>query len=274
LIVNRQKIANFLRKVHLLQYADKVMLVNNILKHRKSNQLFLTDNPDFSPIPYHLAYDAYHDTNWRYYHEIGLKYSELISDLVSEFISEKEIKIFEWGCGPARVIRHLDKIPGFDQIELFGSDYNHKSIEWCQKNIKNVRFFENNLVPPLPQESEIFDCVYAISVFTHLSEKMHYAWIEELFRTIKPNGILIFSTHGDNYANRVLLPAEKAKYDSGSLVIKSQSIKEGQKFFGAFHPPSFIKDKLLKDYVIVKNISNPGPKYKLGQEVWVVKKKA
>jgi hypothetical protein len=55
--------------------------------------------------------------------------------------------------------------------------------------------------------------------------------------------------------------------------VKAQSIKEGQKFFGVFHPPSFIKDKLLKDYVIVKNISNPGPQYKLGQEVWVVKKK-
>lgn len=247
------------------------MFVNNIFKNRKSNRLFLAENPDVPPIPYSLAYDAYHDTNWRYYHEIGMKYAELISDLTREFITEKEIKILEWGCGPARVIRHLDKIQGFEKIELFGSDYNHKSIAWCQKNIKNVQFLENNLEPPLPVDSEIFDCVYAISVFTHLSEKMHYAWMKELFRTIKPNGILIFSTHGDNYANKVLLPADKARYDSGSLVVKKQSIKEGKKFFGAFHPPSFIREKLLKDYVVVKNISNPGARYKLGQEVWVVK---
>lgn len=261
-----------MRRIHLLQFADKMMLVNNIFKNRKSNQLFLDEHPDFSPIPYHLAYDAYHDTNWQSYYKMGLKHSELIFDLVSEFISEKEIKIFEWGCGPARVIRHLEKIPGFKKIELFGSDYNHKSIAWCQKNIKNVHFFENNLVPPLLRESEIFDCVYAISVVTHLSERMHYAWIEELFRTIKPNGILIFSTHGDIYANKLLLPADKTKYDSGSLVVRDQSINEGKKFFGAFHPPSFIKSKLLKDYAIVKNISNPGSQYQLAQEVWVVKK--
>ncbi|MBI9084502.1 MAG: class I SAM-dependent methyltransferase [Desulfobacterales bacterium] len=269
----RQKIANFLRKVHLLTLADKVMFLLNVYKNRKSNRRFLVENPSFRPIPYLLSYDAYHDTNWRYYHNIGLKYSELISDMVIKLIQENNIKILEWGCGPARIIRHLKKIEGFEKVALFGSDYNRKSIQWCHNNINNIRFYTNSMTPPLLYESEVFDCVYAISVFTHLSEKMHFAWIKELFRTLKPNGILIFSTHGDNYANRLLSPEEKAKYDSGSLVLKTHSIKEGQKFFGAFHPPSYIKNKLLKDFSIVKNIPDPSEKYKLDQEVWVVKKR-
>ncbi len=121
----------------------------------------------------------------------------------------------------------------------------------------------------MPLENESFDCVYAISVFTHLSEKMHYAWIEELFRIIKLNGILIFTTHGDLCA-KTLLPAEKMLYGSGCLVIKDQ-IKEGKKYFLAYHPPQFIKTKLLKDYVVIKHVNNPAP-YQMEQEVWVAKK--
>lgn len=244
--------------------------MNNILKNRKSNQLFFAAHPDFVPPPYYLAYDAYGHTNWHTYYDTGLRHSCLVSDLIREHISEKEMKICEWGCGPGRVIRHLEEIEGFDKVEIFGTDYNANSIEWCNKNIKKMHFLKNNLEPPLQLESEFVDCVYAISVFTHLSEQMHYAWIKELFRIIKPNGIVIFTTHGDLYA-KSLLPSEKAKYDSGLLVIENQ-FKEGKKYFSAFHPPKFVKDKLLKDYTVVKHISNP-TEYQLEQEVWVVKKR-
>lgn len=265
----KQKVAHLLRRIHLLQFADELMFVRNVLINWKSNHIFLAEHPGFIPPPAHLAYDAYHHTNWKTYYDMGLRHSDLISDLLREHVPEKEIKICEWGCGPARVIRHLEKISGFEKIELFGTDYNDNSINWCDKNIRNVHFLKNSLEPPLPLENEIFDCVYAISIFTHLSERLHYAWIKELFRTIKPNGILIFTTHGDLCAKR-LLPAEKAIYDSGSLVIKGQ-IKEGKKNFVVFHPPQFIKRKLLKDYVVIKHINNPA-QYQLAQEVWVVKK--
>jgi SAM-dependent methyltransferase len=267
--ITKQKVAHYLRKFHLLQFADYLMFVGNVLKNRKPNKLFVAQHPDFIPPPAHLAYDAYNHANWQSYYDTGLRHSGLISDLIREHVSENEIQICEWGCGPARVIRHLEKIGGFGKIELFGTDYNEKSINWCKKNIKNVRFFKNNSEPPLPLKAEIFDCVYAISIFTHLSERLHYAWIEELFRTIKPNGILIFTTHGDLSAKR-LLPADKEKYDSGNLVIKDQ-IKEGKKLFAAYHPPQFIKMKLLKGCVVIKHIIDTAA-YQLEQEVWVVKK--
>jgi SAM-dependent methyltransferase len=267
--MSKQNVIDLLRKLHLLQFADYLMFIRSVLKDRASNKLFLAQHPDFIPPPAHLAYDAYGHTNWQTYYDMGLRHSRLISDLIRAYISENEIKICEWGCGPARIIRHLERISDFTKIELLGTDYNEESIIWCKKNIKNVHFLKNSLEPPLPVEAEVFDCVYAISIFTHLSERMHYAWIQELFRTIKPNGILIFTTHGDSCA-KGLLPADKEKYDSSNLVIKDQ-IKEGKKHFLAYHPPQFIERKLLKDYAVIRHIDRPA-QYQLEQEVWVVKK--
>jgi hypothetical protein len=176
MVITKRRVAHFLRKAHLLQLADHLMFVGDFFKNRESNKLFIVENPDFIPPPIHLSYDAYSHTNFQRYYDMGLRHSELISDLVREYIFENEIKICEWGCGPARVIRHLDNMNGFSKIELYATDYNKKSINWCNKNIKNAQFFLNNLEPPLPLGSNLFDCVYAISIFTHLSEKSHYAW--------------------------------------------------------------------------------------------------
>jgi len=270
MIMGRQKVAYYLRKLYILQFVDYFLFLVNVLKTRKINQAFLAEHPDFNPPPSYLAYDAYNHTNWQTYHDMGLRHSELMSDLIKEYIHDQDIKICEWGCGPARVIRHLDNINGYKKIELFGTDYNEKSIAWCKNTFKKLDFLKNELEPPLSLDSNLFDCVYAISIFTHLSEKLHYSWIEELFRILKPEGILIFTTHGDICAKR-LLPKEKEKYDSGSLVVKSQ-IKEGKKHFTTYHPPQFIREKLLKGHAVVKHMKNAFA-YQLEQEVWCVKKK-
>lgn len=268
--LDKQVVSYYLRKFRLLQLADFLMFLRNVLKNRKSNRTFLKEHPGFIPPPAYLAFDAYNHTNWQAYYETGKVHAKLISDLIKEHITGNEIRICEWGCGPARVIRHLDRIEGFEKIERYGTDYNARSIKWCREHIKNVRFMVNNLDPTLPLEPGQFDCVYAISIFTHLSEEMHYAWIEELFRIMKPGGTLIFTTHGDVSAAR-LLPEEREKYNSGQLVTKS-STKEGKKLFAAYHPPEWIRKRLLRNYDIVKHISDASG-YQLGQEVWCVKKR-
>ncbi len=271
MIISKQKIADILRKAHLLQVADYLMFVRNVSRNKKTNQRFLAQNPNFIHPPADLAYDAYNHTNWQSYNEMGQKHSALIAQLIREYVAEKQINVCEWGCGPARVIQHLTKIDGFERVDLVGTDYNGKTIRWCSENIQNIQFLQNNLEPPLPLSAELFDCVYAISIFTHLSEKSHFLWINELFRVLKPNGILIFTTHGNLCAQR-LLPDEKQKYDSGILITKS-GVKEGKKHFAAYHPPVFIKNTLLKDYIVIKHIENTA-QYGLDQDVWVAKKPA
>ena len=100
---------------------------------------------------------------------------------------------------------------------------------------------------------------------------MHHAWIQELFRVIKPNGIVVFTTQGDRFIES-LLPSEKDRYAAGELVIRGR-VEEGKKDYSAFHPPEYVRNKLLKDRIILDNISDPAP-YHLEQEVWVARRHA
>ena len=265
----RHAVGHVLRRLHLLYFADQLMFSGSLVKTWKANRMFRAAHSDFVPPPLQLAYDAYNHTNWQDYFDTGLSHAALITQLIREYFPEGVLTICEWGCGPARVIRHLANTPALSGCDLIGTDYNDEAIAWCARSINGIRFERNGLQPPLPLPSEHCDCVYAISIFTHLSERMHYAWVTELFRILKPGGILIFTTHGDRSADR-LLPAEKARYDSGHFVVRAR-YTEGKKYYLAYQSPQFVERCLLKDRVVLRHIQNPS-RYLLEQDVWVARR--
>ena len=134
------------------------------------------------------------------------------------FSGYKFRRIVEWGCGPGCVVRLLTSVLG-PGVEVYGSGYNPETIEWCKKHIKQVTFVQNAMKPPLAFEEDFFDCVYAIFVFTHLSEVSNYEWIHGLMRVVKPQGLVILTTKGNYYYQNILLPKEKKIYDSHGIVV-------------------------------------------------------
>lgn len=267
---NKQIIVNVLRQTHLLRFANYILFLRMALKTRKANSRFLTVHPDFKVPPLRLAYEAYNHTYWHAYFDMGIAHAKLILKLINENVAQAEVRVCEWGCGPARIIRHLANLSSRSKLNLFGTDYDEETIRWCKNNIPNVSFFKNDSVPPLPFATNSLDVVYAISVFTHLSEIMHRDWVRELFRILRPNGILIITTNGNLASNGKLLLHEKELYEQGKLVTRGKD-KEGAKLFSAFHPPEYIKRVLLSDFEILEHIDDPRP-YNLLQDVWVARK--
>ncbi len=279
----KQKFKDFLRKTHFLTLTDRIVLFVDAVRYHRSNKQFLQRNPSFIAPPKRLSFDAYNHTSLEKYDLEGRIHSSLIVDSIQKYLqeeSEKEVgstdtsamtalRVAEWGCGPARLIRHLTEIRGFERVELLGYDYNPETIYWCRKNFVDISFHKCHLEPPLSADSNTFDCIYALSVFTHLSEKMHYAWMDELFRVLKPGGILIFTTHGNNSSKR-LLPEDARCYGEGQLVVKG-GVSEGKKHFLAYHPAAYIENKLLKGKQILSHLESP-EEYRLGQDVWIVRK--
>jgi len=265
----KQNFVYLLRKLRLLQLVDNLRYLIELKNTRRINRDFKKTQPGFIFPPSFLSYDAYSHTNWPVYYYTGKAHAKYIAQLIKDNLAEQSPVICEWGCGPARIIRHMAEFFEGRDIELQGFDYNPGTITWCWDHISGVKFDCNSLSPPLPCCDDGFDCVYNLSVFTHLSEEMHYQWMKELRRVVKPGGIIIFTTHGDYFMNN-LVERELAEYQAGKIVIRGE-IKEGKRCFVAYHPAAFIKDGLLVNGLEL--ISHfPGPvQESLPQDVWVIR---
>jgi SAM-dependent methyltransferase len=164
-------------------------------KISKRNKEFIKEHPDFAIPSVSLAYDAYAHVDWRSYYENGIKDANWIGSLILKYCSSRPLTILDWGCGPARILRHIPSALHSQPVQLYGTDYNQKTIDWCQEQFPHIHFISNQLLPPLNLKDNFFDAIYGISVFTHLSKESHYKWIKELHRIVKPGGILILTTH-------------------------------------------------------------------------------
>lgn len=263
----KQTTVKLLRRFYLLPLADYARYIWNAKRNWQSNKLFVEQNPGLPMPPLSLAYDAYAHTNYGAYWATGENHAQFISSIIKGYAGERALKVCEWGCGPARVLRHLPQM--FDETtKFYGTDYNQNTIKWCRDNINNIEFELNELVPPLSFESNSLDCLYCISVFTHLSREMHFQWMQELSRVVKPNGLIIFSTHG-NACSQGLIGNEVEIYKKGMLVVRG-NIKEGKRCFVAYHPENFIKHELLDGLEILSHLTDNKPQG-LAQDMWVVR---
>lgn len=242
--------------------------VMRLMKHHK-NQHFKNEHPDVALPPAYLVYESFQMDYDRYYHG-GKASAKWIADLMSPHLTSTRHQILDWGCGPARVIRHLPQVLG-DRNSYHGCDYNAKTISWCQQHIPHVSFALNEINPPLPYQKELFNAVYGISIFTHLSEENHLKWIQELHRILLQKGIALITTHGEAF-KRKLTPIELNTYDSGKLVIRSKA-KEGQRMYAAFHPPVYLTT-LFKDNGFEVISHSPGIHREdyIEQDTWILRK--
>ncbi len=267
----KQRLVNTLRSTGLLPLAERVNQYMDSFRSRAANRRFVREHPDFPVPPKHLAYDAYSTTNWDHYYSSGLEAAQYLMGIIDQHYTgdnSRKLDVCEWGCGPARVIRRFHELAGTRQLNLYGTDYNKETIAWNKSALSDIRFFTNSSEPPLPFEDQSMDFIYNISVFTHLSERLHHLWIDELRRVIRPDGLLVLTTHGDSF-RKILLPNEQERFDAGQLVVRS-GVLEGSRTFVAFHPTSFVRDKLLKDFLVLKHVTSP-LNQAFDQDFWVIR---
>ena len=254
--------------MHLIKLADYTNYLLELRELRKENKEFAERNLGIKLPPNYLMYESF-QLNYKKYYEDSILTANWLINHLKPYVTFENIRILDWGCGPARIVRHLPIIIG-SKAEIYGTDYNKRSIEWCKKNIDGVQFNHNQLGPPLPYENNFFDTIYGISIFTHLSEEMHYKWIDELFRILKPGGVLFLTLHGKAFRIK-LTNEERDEFDKGKIVIKANT-KEGHRTFGAYHPISFVND-MIKKNIILSHIEGEIRNGKPQQDIWIIKKK-
>ncbi|MBK6283292.1 MAG: class I SAM-dependent methyltransferase [Draconibacterium sp.] len=267
--MKKSAISNFLRKLGLIYYADWIMFFAQKRKNKIINKEFLLQNPGIQLPPDYLIYESF-QINYAKYFTDSRETAVWLNDHFKKYIELKSKRILDWGCGPGRVIRHLHSVIN-NNCEFFGTDYNKSAIEWCIENLKGINFNNNSLTAKLDYDDGFMDVVYGISVFTHLSEQLHFDWYNELYRILKPGGIMLVTTQGDNFKVKLTI-SELSKYNNGQLIIRG-NVKEGHRTYSAFHPKEFMR-KLFGNVEILEHvITNPeNGKSWLPQDVWIIRK--
>ena len=244
---------------------DRVAYWRRLALTARSNRAFRRTYPDFPVPPLPILWDAQATTDLAEYKRSGEQAAAQYWELIRPHLDPGRVsRVCEWGCGPARIVRHLPALAAGLRVEFHASDYNPASIAWCRAHLPNITFFENGLAPPLPVSDRMFDVLFCRSVFTHLSVEMHARWMAELQRVVRPGGILILTTHGLAYRPR-LTAQERVRYDAGELIVRTLGA-EGRKLFAAFHPPDFVRRELLTGLTVVEHI--PGDRT---QDIWVTR---
>jgi SAM-dependent methyltransferase len=106
--------------------------------------------------------------------------------------------VLDFGCGWGRIIRYFTR----DVLSenLWGIDISDTAIEACRETNRWASFDQNSPLPPSRFDDGTFDLIYAYSVFSHLAERSHLAWLEEFERILKPGGVFVSTTLPRHFA--------------------------------------------------------------------------
>jgi SAM-dependent methyltransferase len=156
------------------------------------------DAPVLSRPPRELAARVFGVDVWsdldRAYDELGAQTKRQIVSLLPEVWSFEGKRILDFGSGAGRTLRHF--AGEAETAEFWGSDIDDASIEWMRENLcPPLHAWRSAIYPPLGLEHGTFDLIYAVSVFTHLTDNS-IPWLLELHRLLKPDGILIATYMG------------------------------------------------------------------------------
>ena len=138
------------------------------------------------------------DEIMKYYDEWGYKYDKDMEDwnytgpketskLFNKYSSDKDIKIYDAGCGTGLVGVELKKY-GFSNF--FGADLSQKLLDLVPKGLYKT-LDKVDLNKPINEKDGSFDAVMCVGTFTFGHVKPHA--LDEFIRIIKNKGLICFT---------------------------------------------------------------------------------
>jgi SAM-dependent methyltransferase len=128
------------------------------------------------------------------YEKLGAETKAALLAVLSADWSFAGKRVLDFGCGAGRTLRHF--LEEAKHGEFWGCDIDARSIAWLERTLSPpLHVACNGSEPPLELEPGSFDLVWALSVFTHLTDNS-LPWLAELHRLLKPSGLLVATYMG------------------------------------------------------------------------------
>ena len=161
----------------------------------------------------------------------------------------------EFACGYGRFTRHL--VRHLDSSRLVVSDVDRTAVDF-ERECHGVRGFYSCFEPEELEISESFKVVFVASLFSHLPAETWRRWLDKLYTTLGPGGVLVFSTHGP-----LCLPEDRRIPDSGLLYL---DISETDSLPSRFYGTTYVTSEFVRN--AVEEVTSGTLELELSQELW------
>jgi SAM-dependent methyltransferase len=243
-------------------------------QHKKGNRAFRKKFPNQVLPPDKWLFETFQLDYHKYSIDGNLCAKEII-DWTKPYLPEEALwKILDWGCGTARVTQHIHHYAPYSLV--YGADTNAEMIQWNSQHIKNALFHPLTQEPALPYPNDFFHLIYGISVFTHLPIEQQLTWLQALLGVLETKGILLLSTHGSYFENRLSNKQRLILQQQGflELVEGKQGLSAGDRNYSVYQTVQHVKELFAKDFELKQLYEGKEfPQMMGGQDLWILQKK-
>jgi SAM-dependent methyltransferase len=103
------------------------------------------------------------------------------------------ISLLDFASGYGRVTRHLpNEVP---HAEIVACDIHPGAVAFIQS--MGLQAIQSSHVPEGLDLGRTFDVIFVLSFFTHMPRRTWKPWLDALARQLRPNGLLVFTAHGE-----------------------------------------------------------------------------
>jgi trans-aconitate methyltransferase len=240
------------------------------LKNAQRNRAFKKEHPEVVLPDDFTMFEAFGLDYYNYYN-MGLASAQDLLQQVSAFVDvNRPIRMLDWGCGPARITRHLPQLLAPGSV-VMGTDYNQHTISWCNKALakEGLAFYLNAAAPPLHPDIQQMDWVLSISVVTHLPDHLIKAWFNAIHAAMCPKGVMLFSFQGKVYEQKLEKHELTQLLQTGCFCREHD--KEGTQLYQTFHTAQYMS-KILQDagFSVLQHIPGKTESWGIEQDVMIV----
>ncbi|MEM9373637.1 MAG: class I SAM-dependent methyltransferase [Planctomycetota bacterium] len=128
-----------------------------------------------------------------------------------------DLRVIDVGCGWGRITQAL--LRDFEPAQLIGCDVMAEALDICRSTGLPVELLQLPYMPPADLPDASADLIVAFSVFSHLAERPHRAWVEDFARVLRPGGVLVVTTRPRafiQYAQSVRQQGDVADHERGA----------------------------------------------------------
>ncbi len=165
-----------------------------------------TERALLSKVDSRISYeDGMYKGDGAHYFQVGLSAIHCIEAALQAAHIESVRNILDLPCGYGRVLRFLG--PRFPNARITACELLPAAVRFCTETFGAVPAQSSYNLAELSLATE-FDLIWCGSLITHLDGARTRALLAFFARHLAPGGLLLFTTHGDYVAGRVLEQAD------------------------------------------------------------------